>query len=265
VRTSSPGRAAPAQRGLGGSTIRHRLASLASLFEYLCERNAVTHNSVKGVEQPRAQSAKARRRHSAIIRPASCWPHRWTTRSRASATAPSFLPSCSTRLRREELCKLKVRDFRWTPRFPLPDPGHFVHISKHLHHAQAIDWTIPNPITTPIKLCRLLWSARACASCSSIWTSNFRCFATVRSVSGVQPARVVPSLVWQSTPEHLVPRRGSRSPKRSSETVGSWAPEKKSMDIPSGAGATFAGEPTGDPLRRSNSWGHVCPIALYVL
>src|SRR5271170_386444 len=29
------------RRGLRGSTIRHRLASLASLFEYLCERNAV--------------------------------------------------------------------------------------------------------------------------------------------------------------------------------------------------------------------------------
>src|SRR3954451_5086818 len=40
-------------RGLGGSTIRHRLASLASLFEYLCEKNAVTHNPVKGVERPK--------------------------------------------------------------------------------------------------------------------------------------------------------------------------------------------------------------------
>ena len=27
-----------ARRGLGGATIRHRLASLASLFEHLCER-----------------------------------------------------------------------------------------------------------------------------------------------------------------------------------------------------------------------------------
>src|SRR5271157_5430261 len=35
------------RRGLGGSTIRHRLASLASLFEYLCDKNAVTHNPVK--------------------------------------------------------------------------------------------------------------------------------------------------------------------------------------------------------------------------
>src|SRR5580698_6943789 len=34
-------------RGLGGPTIRHRLASLASLFEYLCDKNAVTHNPVK--------------------------------------------------------------------------------------------------------------------------------------------------------------------------------------------------------------------------
>jgi site-specific recombinase XerD len=43
-------------RGLGGSTIRHRLASLASLFEYLCEKNAVTHNPVKGVERPKTAS-----------------------------------------------------------------------------------------------------------------------------------------------------------------------------------------------------------------
>src|SRR5208337_1762711 len=43
-------RDALAQRGLGGATIRHRLAALASLFEYLCDKNAVTHNPVKGVE-----------------------------------------------------------------------------------------------------------------------------------------------------------------------------------------------------------------------
>ena len=47
-------------RGLGGSTIRHRLASLASLFEYLCEKNAVTHNPVKGVERPRTESGEGK-------------------------------------------------------------------------------------------------------------------------------------------------------------------------------------------------------------
>src|ERR1700678_3671948 len=39
------------KRELGGATIRHRLASLASLVEYLCEKDAVTHNPGKGVEQ----------------------------------------------------------------------------------------------------------------------------------------------------------------------------------------------------------------------
>src|SRR3954451_18280332 len=48
------------RRGLGGSTIRHRLASIASLFEYLCGRNAVTHNSVKGVKRPKAETAEGK-------------------------------------------------------------------------------------------------------------------------------------------------------------------------------------------------------------
>src|SRR5271165_7398664 len=48
------------RRELGGSTIRHRLASLASLFEYLCEKNAVTHNPVKGVERPRSETGEGK-------------------------------------------------------------------------------------------------------------------------------------------------------------------------------------------------------------
>lgn len=41
-----------AGRDLSGMTIRHRLAALSSLFEYLCEKNTVTHNPVKGVKRP---------------------------------------------------------------------------------------------------------------------------------------------------------------------------------------------------------------------
>lgn len=37
---------------LGGSTIRRNLAALSSLFEHLCEGNAVAHNPVKGVKRP---------------------------------------------------------------------------------------------------------------------------------------------------------------------------------------------------------------------
>jgi integrase/recombinase XerD len=49
-----------AQRTLDGSTVRHRLAALSSLFEYLCEKNAVTHNPVKGVKRPRAESGEGK-------------------------------------------------------------------------------------------------------------------------------------------------------------------------------------------------------------
>src|SRR5215472_1500280 len=48
------------QRSLGGSTVRHRLAALSSLFEYLCEKNAVTHNPVKGVKRPRSESGEGK-------------------------------------------------------------------------------------------------------------------------------------------------------------------------------------------------------------
>ena len=47
-------------RGLAGSTIRHRLASLASLFQHLCNENAVTHNPVKGVQRPTAETAEGK-------------------------------------------------------------------------------------------------------------------------------------------------------------------------------------------------------------
>lgn len=43
-------------RRLSGASIRHRLAALSSLFQYLCERNAVTHNPVKGVKRPFVES-----------------------------------------------------------------------------------------------------------------------------------------------------------------------------------------------------------------
>src|SRR4051794_25207096 len=49
-----------AGRELGGATVRHRLAALSSLFEYLCEKNAVTYNPVKGVKRPRAESGEGK-------------------------------------------------------------------------------------------------------------------------------------------------------------------------------------------------------------
>lgn len=45
-----------ASRGLSSQTIRHRLAALSSLFEHLCESNAITHSPVKGVKRPAVES-----------------------------------------------------------------------------------------------------------------------------------------------------------------------------------------------------------------
>lgn len=43
------------RRELSGGTIRRKLAALSSLFEYLSDANAVTHNPVKGVRRPRVE------------------------------------------------------------------------------------------------------------------------------------------------------------------------------------------------------------------
>jgi integrase/recombinase XerD len=101
-----------ARRGLGGATIRNRLASLASLFEYLCEKNAVTHNPVKGVERPRAESGEGKTPalgdHQA--RKLLDAPDKDTIKSKRDRAILSTLLFHA--LRREELCKLKVTDFR---------------------------------------------------------------------------------------------------------------------------------------------------------
>jgi integrase/recombinase XerD len=100
------------RRALGGSTIRHRLASLASLFEYLCEKNAVTHNPVKGVERPKTESGEGKTPaigdHQA--RKLLDAPQAESIKSRRDRAILSTLLFHA--LRREELCKLKVKDAR---------------------------------------------------------------------------------------------------------------------------------------------------------
>src|SRR6202166_4443279 len=100
------------RRELGGATIRHRLASLASLFEYLCEKNAVTHNPVKGVERPKTESGEGKTPalgdHQA--RELLAAPQHDTIKSKRDRAILSTLLYHA--LRREELCKLKVKDFR---------------------------------------------------------------------------------------------------------------------------------------------------------
>jgi integrase/recombinase XerD len=94
------------------SSIRHRLAALASLFQYLCEKNAVTHNPVKGVERPKTESGEGKTPaigdHQA--RKLLDAPQADTIKSKRDRAILSTLLFHA--LRREELCKLKVKDFQ---------------------------------------------------------------------------------------------------------------------------------------------------------
>jgi integrase/recombinase XerD len=105
-----------ARRELGGATVRHRLAALSSLFEYLCEKNAVSHNPVKGVKRPRSESGQGKTPalgdHQA--RELLAAPSKDTLKDKRDRAILSTLLYHA--LRRDELCKLKVRDFRHTRR-----------------------------------------------------------------------------------------------------------------------------------------------------
>jgi integrase/recombinase XerD len=96
---------------LGGATVRHRLAALSSLFEYLCEKNAVTHNPVKGVKRPRVETSEGKTPAIADhqARDLLIAPKKDTPKAKRDRAILSTLLYHA--LRREELCKLKVKDF----------------------------------------------------------------------------------------------------------------------------------------------------------
>ena len=98
-------------QGLAGSTIRRKLAALASLFDYLCEANAVTHNPVKGVKRPRVESyeGKTPALGDAQARALLDAPPSDTLKGKRDRAILSVLLYHA--LRREELTKLLVKDF----------------------------------------------------------------------------------------------------------------------------------------------------------
>ena len=56
-------------RGLAPSSIRRKLAAVASLFDHLCEANAVSHNPMRGSNARSSTRTKARPRPRATDRP----------------------------------------------------------------------------------------------------------------------------------------------------------------------------------------------------
>lgn len=99
-------------RGAAPATIRRKLAALSSLFEHLCESNAVTHNPVKGVQRPKAEANEGK---TPAIGDGQA-------RALLNAPDPETLKGKRDRailstflfhgLRREELVALKVRDLQ---------------------------------------------------------------------------------------------------------------------------------------------------------
>jgi site-specific recombinase XerD len=97
-------------RQLADSSIRRKLSALSSLFDYLCERNAVAGNPVDGVKRPQSQSGEG------------STPALGDREARALLDAPAedTLKGIRDRailatllyhgIRREELCRLRVRD-----------------------------------------------------------------------------------------------------------------------------------------------------------
>jgi integrase/recombinase XerD len=99
-------------RALAGATIRRKLAALSSLFEYLCESNAVAGNPVKGVKRPKMMSAEGKTPaigdHQARALLAA--PDATTLRGRRDHAILSTLLYHG--LRRAELCALMVGDMQ---------------------------------------------------------------------------------------------------------------------------------------------------------
>ena len=98
------------QHQLAGATIRRKLAAFSSLFEYLCDKNAVMHNPVKGVQRPKVESYEGKtpalgdQQARALLQA----PDAETLKGKRDRALLSTLLYHG--LRREELCTLKVRD-----------------------------------------------------------------------------------------------------------------------------------------------------------
>ncbi len=102
----------PADERLSGTTIRHRMAALSSLYQYLCDKNAVRHNPVKGIKRPKVESDEGKtpaiadhQARKLLVKP----PEKSLKGLRDRAILATLLYHA---LRREELCRLTVGDFR---------------------------------------------------------------------------------------------------------------------------------------------------------
>lgn len=99
-------------QALAPATIRRKLAALSSLFEHLCDSNSVTHNPVKGVRRPVAETTEGKTPalSDAQVRQLLDLPDVSTLKGLRDRAILSVLVYHG--LRRAELCGLKVGDYK---------------------------------------------------------------------------------------------------------------------------------------------------------
>ena len=99
------------QRRLSSATIRRKLSAVSSLFDGLCEANAITHNPVKGVERPKeganvGKTPAIGSEYARLLLDAPPDDSVKGLRDRAILATLLFHA-----VRRQELCDLEVKDF----------------------------------------------------------------------------------------------------------------------------------------------------------
>ncbi len=97
-------------QALAGSTIRRKLSALASLFDFLCECNAVSHNPVKGVKRPKVEGYEGKTPAIGDLQAQQLLdaPDPTTLKGKRDRAILSIFLFHG--LRRAELCSLRVRD-----------------------------------------------------------------------------------------------------------------------------------------------------------
>jgi site-specific recombinase XerD len=99
------------ERKLAPATIRRKLSALSDLFDYLCEKNAVTDNPVHGVERPKEDANQGKtpaisdEQATALLEA----PPRDTLKGKRDRAILAVLLYHA--VRRAELCTIRVRDY----------------------------------------------------------------------------------------------------------------------------------------------------------
>jgi hypothetical protein len=167
------------RRTLARATIRRKLSALSSLFQYLCEKNAVAHNPVDGVKRPTAHVSEGATPalSDAQARTLLNAPREDTLKGKRDRAILATLLYHG--LRRAELCQLKIKDLQQRE-----GVAHLRVVTGNakLTHPGNLILTHPSLTSTP----QTGWGIEVIAK-EGGWRSRF-CTARV-SLSGISPGR----------------------------------------------------------------------------